>query len=74
MALVISRSEKQSFRVGDDIIITIITAKGGSARVAIDAPYNVPIWREELWQKIKAEREREAAAAAADPNKAAGGA
>ena len=40
--------------IGDDIKITLITIKGNQARFAIEAPSNIEIHREEIYQRIYA--------------------
>ena len=45
MALVISRSVGEGFKIGDDIIVRIVRKKGGSVRLSIDAPRDLPIVR-----------------------------
>jgi carbon storage regulator len=51
--LVISRSVKQSIVIGEDIVVTIVSNKGGTIRVAIDAPLSVPVHRQEVWEAIQ---------------------
>jgi len=38
----------QSIHIGDDIIVTLVSIEGGKARIAIEAPHDVAIVREEL--------------------------
>lgn len=51
--LVISRNVKQSIVIGEDIVVTIVSNKGGTIRVAIDAPLCVPVHRQEVWETIQ---------------------
>jgi len=46
--LVLSRKEKQSFLIGDDIEITLLEISGDKAKIAINAPKEVQILRKEL--------------------------
>ena len=65
--LVLTRKIGESFVVGDDVKITIIDIIGGNkVRVGIDAPQEVPVYREEIYEQIKAENAR---AAQTDPSK-----
>lgn len=57
--LILQRKEGQSFRIGDDITVTIQEIGAGRVRLSIDAPRNVSILREEL---IAARKENAAAA------------
>lgn len=62
--LVLTRKIGESFVVGDDIKITIIDIIGGNkVRVGIEAPQEVPVYREEIYELIKAENERAARSA-----------
>jgi carbon storage regulator len=46
--LVLSRKENERVFIGDDIVITILGAKGKATRIGIEAPAAVQIQREEL--------------------------
>lgn len=65
--LVLTRKIHESFVVGDDIKVTIIDIIGGNkVRVGIEAPQEVPVYREEIYEQIKAENRQ---AAQADPRR-----
>jgi carbon storage regulator len=57
--LVLSRKYGQKFRIGDDIMITIVKVDRNSVRIGIEAPHDVDICRVEL---TKPDRRRLAAA------------
>ncbi len=46
--LVITRRIGQAFLVGENVRIVLMDVKGVQARIAIEAPRNVPVVREEL--------------------------
>lgn len=46
--LVLSRKAGEGFVIGDDIHVRILEIRGNKARVAIDAPDEIPIVRDEL--------------------------
>jgi carbon storage regulator len=50
--LVLSRKQKQSIRIGDDIQITVVQVEGNRVRLAIEAPRHVPVHREEIAERI----------------------
>ena len=58
--LVLSRHRDESIMIGDNIVITIVDIRGDKVRLGIQAPTNVPVHREEIYEAIK----REAAGAA----------
>ncbi len=51
--LVISRKNGQKVMINDNIVITIVEAKNGSCRLAIEADKDVKIYREEIYYQIK---------------------
>ena len=57
----ITRRAGERIIVGEDIIVTVLEISGQSARIGIEAPRDVTIYREEIWADVK--RENEAAAA-----------
>lgn len=52
--LVISRKTDQTIRIGDTIQIQVVAIGKGRVRIGIDAPSDVPIYREELYQDLVA--------------------
>jgi len=46
--LVLSRRKSEQIRIGDEILIKVIDVKGGTVRIGIDAPPEIPIIRSEL--------------------------
>ena len=43
--------------VGENIVVTVIEIKGGQVRIGIDAPREVDVYREEIYERIKREQE-----------------
>lgn len=66
--LILRRKAGESVILGDDIKITVVECGSEGVRLAIDAPKDVQILREELAEATKANKEA-AAAAAADKEK-----
>ena len=50
--LVLTRKVDQSIMIGDDIRVTICRVRDGSVRVGVEAPDDVEIHREEIYDKI----------------------
>ena len=66
--LVLTRRVGETIRIGDDVSICILDVQGGQVRVAIDAPREIPVHREEVYQLVQAENRQAAdAARGADP-------
>ena len=58
--LILTRSIGESIQIGDDIQITILGAKGNQIRVGVSAPKEIPVHRQEVYERIK-EGQQEAA-------------
>lgn len=54
--LVLSRYKDQSIYIGDDIVITVVDVRGDRIRLGIEAPSNVPVHRQEIYEAIKREQ------------------
>ncbi|WP_082553433.1 carbon storage regulator CsrA [Phycicoccus sp. Root101] len=66
--LVLSRRPQESFRIGHDIVITVLEVSGDKVRIGIDAPSHVQVHRQEVYLEVqKANLE----AASASPSAAA---
>lgn len=53
--LVLARKEGESIRIGDDIILEVVSVKNGVVKIGIEAPGNIAIFRNELFESIKKE-------------------
>ena len=70
--LVLTRKRGEQILIGDDIVITILDAKGDSIRVGIDAPRGVVIHRLEVMQAVTEANLEASRAGAADGETLAG--
>ncbi len=50
--LIFSRKQGEKIRVGDEIEIVVLGMKKGQVRLGINAPRNLSIHREEIYQRI----------------------
>lgn len=53
--LVLTRRSRESLKVGDNVKITILGIRGNTVRIGVLAPESVPVHREEVYERIKAE-------------------
>ncbi|MGD0283440.1 MAG: carbon storage regulator CsrA [Dissulfurispiraceae bacterium] len=51
--LVLTRKSGQIITIGDDIRIKILDIGNGIVKLGIEAPRETPIYREELYEKLK---------------------
>jgi len=54
--LVLSRRKEERIHIGDNIVVTIVDVAGKVVRLGIDAPKDVPIYREEIRNKYSKEK------------------
>jgi carbon storage regulator len=53
--LIITRRVGESVVIGEVIYLTILGIKGNQVRVGIEAPKDIPVHREEVYQRIQVE-------------------
>ena len=53
--LVLTRKLGEKIQIGDDISIVIMEVKGKQVKLGIEAPSNIKVHREEIYQKIQDE-------------------
>ena len=51
--LILTRKLGETIRIGNEIKITVLEARGKQIRIGIDAPPDVTVHREEVYQMIK---------------------
>lgn len=69
--LVLTRRLGESINIGDNIKITVVDIDGKQVKIGIEAPRDISIFREEVYERIKQENLRAASASAEDLKKAA---
>ena len=52
--LVLSRRSHESIRIGDSIVVTVLEVRGDHVRLGIDAPSDVEVHRQEVYEAIQA--------------------
>lgn len=52
--LILTRRPGEILRIGDDVVIEVLALKGQQIRFGITAPKDIPVHREEIYQRIKA--------------------
>lgn len=53
--LILTRRIGETLMVGDDISVTVLGVKGNQIRLGVDAPKDVSVHREEIYQRLQSE-------------------
>jgi carbon storage regulator len=56
--LVLSRQRDESIIIGDNIVVTIVDIRGDKVRLGINAPTDIPVHRQEVYEAIQRENQR----------------
>lgn len=55
--LILTRRVGETLMIGDDVTVTILGVKGNQVRLGVNAPREVAVHREEIYQKIQDEKQ-----------------
>jgi len=63
MMLILTRRVGETLMIGDDVTVTVLGVKGNQVRIGINAPKDVSVHREEIYERIQNEKAGGTAAA-----------
>ncbi len=55
--LILTRRVGESVMIGDNVTITVLGVKGSQVRIGVNAPKDVAVHREEIYERIQKEHE-----------------
>ena len=54
--LILTRRVGETVVIGDDVTVTVLGVKGNQVRVGVNAPKEIAVHREEIFERIKREQ------------------
>ena len=53
--LILTRRVGETLMIGDEVTVTVLGVKGNQVRIGVNAPKDVSVHREEIYERIKSE-------------------
>jgi carbon storage regulator len=56
--LILTRRVGETLMIGDEVTVTVLGVKGNQVRIGVNAPRDVAVHREEIYDRIKSEQDQ----------------